>query len=120
MATRKKVKKENVPIKTEKEAEIINVNKYVEEDLQITETVKKVDPDTDTLTTPWGIKVKANDIVKVLEEYYSLSDEDKEKEKSAWVELISGMMGQKDGLKIIDIELSSTGSRDVKFIYRKI
>lgn len=102
-----------------KEAEILGVKKYIEGDLQITETAKQLDETTDILTTPWGTKVKANEVIKVLEEFYSLSDEDKIKEKSVWVELISKMMGErKDGLKIVDIELAKDGSRQVKFVYR--
>ena len=91
-----------------KEAEILGVKKYTEGDMQITETAKKVDETTDILTTPWGTKVKANDVISALEEYYSLSPEDKIAEKAAWVELISKMMGEnKEGLKIVDIELDS-------------
>jgi hypothetical protein len=105
--------------KIEKEAEVLGVKKYTEGDMQITETAKKVDETTDTLSTPWGTKVKANDVVKVLEEYYALSAEDKEKEKPVWVELISKMMGQNEnGLKIVDIEMAKDGSKNVKFVYR--
>lgn len=105
--------------KIEKEAEILGVKKHTEGDLQITETAKKIDETTDTLTTPWGTKVKANDVIKILEEFYVLSAEDKAKEKPIWVELISKMMGQnKDGLKIVDIEMAADGSKNVKFVYR--
>lgn len=105
--------------KKEKEAKILGSRQYIEDDMQITETAKKIDSTTDVLTTPWGTKVKANDVIKVLEEYYALSQEDKDKEKLAWVELISTMMGQReDGLKIVDIIMSPTGSREVKFVYR--
>lgn len=105
--------------KKEKEAKIFNTKQYVKDDIQITETVKVIDTDTDFLTTPWGTKVKATDIVKVLDEYYSLSKEEREKEKQIWVDLISKMMGEReDGLKVVDIELSLDGSKGIKFIYR--
>lgn len=106
--------------KKEKEAKIVGVRNYIKGDLEITETVKKVDPTTDFLTTPWGSKVKSGDVVRVLEEYNSLPIEDQEREKKAWVQLISSMMGtREDGLKIVDIEMSPYGNRSVKFIYRK-
>lgn len=106
-------------ISSPKEAEILDYKKYTEGDMEITETVKKIDSTTDILTTPWGTKVGAKDVLKVLEEYYALSPEDKQKEKEAWVSLISSMMGEReDGLKIVDIVLSPTGSREIKFVYR--
>jgi predicted CopG family antitoxin len=103
----------------EKEAKTLSTRKYVEGDMQFTETAKQVDPDTDILTTPWGTKVNAHDVTRVLDEYYSLSKEDQEREKKSWVELISKMVGQReDGLKIVDIELAADGSKRIRFIYR--
>lgn len=109
-------KKKEKPLK---EAEVLGVKKYTEGDMEVTETIKKVDQTTDILTTPWGTKVKANEIIKVLDEYYSLTPEYRESEKTAWVSLISTMVGQReDGLKIVDIELASDGSKQIKFVYR--
>jgi hypothetical protein len=114
----KKIKKTK-KTKKEKEAEILSVKKYTKDDMEFTETVKKIDKTTSVLTTPWGTKIKANDITKVLDEYYSLSPEDREREKPVWVSLISSMAGQReDGLKIVDIELALDGSKQVRFIYR--
>lgn len=102
-----------------KEAETIKIDEYVDGDMQITETAKKIDYDTDIFTTPWGTQVKADDIVAVLEQYHALSQEDRDKEKDAWVELVSNMMGENDnGLKIVDIIMAPDGSRNVKFVYR--
>jgi len=91
----------------------------MEDDLKITTTTKLIMPDTDIMTTPWGTKVQAGDFVKVMEEYYALSPQEQKNEKNAWVSLISEMMGARDdGLKIVDIELATDGTRTVKFIYR--
>lgn len=104
---------------TEKEAKVLGVKKYIKGDLEIVETAKEIDETTDTMTTPWGSKVDAKDVFTVLEEYYSLSEEDKEREKDAWVALVSKMMGEReDGLKVVDIELAPDGSRGIKFVYR--
>ena len=75
----KKMKK----IKKIKEAKKIKLDSYIEGDLQVTKSVYKIDPNTDFVTTPWGTRVKADDVVKVLEEYYSLPEKDKESEKQA-------------------------------------
>ena len=102
-----------------KEAKVLGVETHIEDDMKVTTTTKLVTPDTDVVTTPWGTTVKANDVTKVLEEYYALSLEDRTNEKNAWVALISKMMGEReDGLKIVDIELAPDGSRQVKFVYR--
>ena len=115
----KKSKKEVKEIKEAKEAKILGVNKYVKGDCKITETVKEIAEDTDFITTPWGTRVKANDVTSVLEEFYSLSPEERENEREAWVGLISKIMGQnKDGLKIVDVKFDPNGSRAVRFIYR--
>lgn len=106
--------------KAEKTEKVLGVRTYREGDLEVTETAKEINKTTDYLTTPWGSKVKANDVITVLEEYYALSDEDKEKEKDAWVSLVSSMIGEReDGLKVVDIILSPTGTREIKFVYRK-
>jgi len=105
--------------KVEKEAKVLGVREYTKGDMKITETAKEIDETTDSLTTPWGTKVKANDVITVLEEYYALSDEDRENEKEAWVALIGKMMGKNDeGMTVVDIILSPTGNREIKFVYR--
>lgn len=71
-----------------------------------------------TIETPWRTKVEANDLIRVLEEYYALSPEDQQKEKNAWVELLNKMMGtREDGKKMVDVELNPNNSRDITFIY---
>jgi len=106
-------------MKNKKKEKVLAVRKYIEDDLEITETAKQIDEDTETITTPWGTEVKAGDIVRVLEEYYALSKEHQEREKEAWIFLISKMMGEReDGLKVVDIILSPNGSREIKFVYR--
>jgi len=122
MPKKKKENKKPVkPVKKNdgKESEVLSVKKHIEGDMEITETAKVIDNETDVFVTPWGSKVKAKDVIKVLDEYYSLSSEDKISEKKVWVELISKMMGQNEaGLKIVDIELAKDGSKNIKFIYR--
>ena len=105
--------------KVEKEAKVLGVREYTKGDMKITETAKEIDETTDTLTTPWGTKVKANDVITVLEEYYALSPEDRENEKDAWVSLVGKMMGKnEEGMTVVDIQLAPDGSRGIKFVYR--
>jgi hypothetical protein len=104
---------------TEKDAEVLYESKHVEGELEITEKAKYIDETTNVYITPCGTKVKAKDIINVLEEYYNLTPSDRNREKSIWVELISKMIGtREDGLKIVDIELAENGEKQIKFVYR--
>ena len=100
-------------MRDEKKAKEIYREVVSEDGRRVTKVGQEIDDETQFLETPFGTKVSAGSIVIAAEEYISLNPEEREIEKSVWMDLFATLL-KIDKKRFKDIEIK--GEHEILFI----